>query len=254
MNVFRDCFTCLSAFTFLRFQRKENAPSYVRRVLAFFPFVGLICGFLFYLWALFCLGFHVSAAFFACGAVALPLLFTRGLHMRGFSKILYTFCNRNRKNDPQKNTPTPTMDAFSSLWAALFLLLCFGAWQEVFSVPAALLVIALQFVLSRAAAGLFPFLFLVLRRRNPLRVFRREKNKLLLFSLSLWGAATLIYMFFIHPLFAAACVVSNVLVFLLRLFSRKKCRRLEPAWLGCSIVLSEGLSLLLCALLCSILR
>lgn len=248
MNVFRDCLDCLPAFTILRFKRKKTDPP-SPYVLAFFPFAGILCGFVFYLWALFCLRLHISAGFFASAAIALPLLFTRGLHYRGFSKILYTFCNRNRRNDPQKNTPTPTLDAFSSLWATLFLFLCFGAWQEVYLTPAALLILALQFVLSRAAAGLFPFLFRAFRLRNPMRAFRLEKNKLLLSALFLWAAATITYMIFIHPLFAVACVTANALVFVLHMLLRKKRRSQESAWLGCSIVLSEGLSLMLCALL-----
>ena len=123
--------------------------------LCWFPLVGVVIGAVLYGWMALAQFLHMGPALFAAIALLIPIALSGGIHLDGFCDTcdaLSSHQSREKKLEILKDSHT---GAFAIICCGLYLLVFFGAWQEVEPVGPAALVLVLGPALSRSLSGLF---------------------------------------------------------------------------------------------------
>ena len=185
-----------------------------RRMLRFFPAVGLACGLALGGWYLLCLRLRAGDALFAAGATVLPFLITGGIHMDGFLDTVDALASHQSRERRLEILKDPHCGAFAVLWGVLWLLCWFALMWELYR-KALLLPLLPCFVLSRALSGLLALVLPSARQEGMLHFAaapaRSRTGVAVLACTALLSAAALL---FIHPrcgLWAIALALLTVL-------------------------------------------
>lgn len=153
MRLFRPLLAAFSTYSAIPMPRFDWDAEVSKRVLLWFPAVGLVCGGA--LWGWYALGraLNVDGTLCAAVAVCLPLLLTGGIHMDGYMDTVDAISShqpRERKLEIMKDSHC---GAFAVIYCGLWLLLYFGLLHALWE-GERLGVICPGFVLSRALSAL----------------------------------------------------------------------------------------------------
>lgn len=122
--------------------------------LIFFPFVGLVTGFLLVLLRALCGALDFSEAVFSPLAAALPLLVTGGFHFDGYLDTMDAVHSYGSREKKLEILSDPHIGAFALCWGIAWGLLSLAGYAAVYDEGRALVCMAAGFVLSRALSGI----------------------------------------------------------------------------------------------------
>ena len=153
MPIIKAICIALSTYSILPAPRFAWTEDAMRYSLSMLPLVGLLVGACLWAWHWLCLTLGVGQILFAAVATAIPIIITGGIHMDGFCDTvdaLASHQSRERKLSIMKDSHA---GAFAAIYGALYLLVCFALYTELFA-TAALAIASIGFTLSRALVAL----------------------------------------------------------------------------------------------------
>lgn len=153
MRFIESLCVALSTYSVIPVPHKVWTQGSTRYALCMFPAVGLLIGFAMWLWWVMSLALSISGVLFAAVAVAIPVLLTGGIHVDGFCDTVDALCSHRDRESKLQILKDPHIGAFALLYCALYLLVSFGVYVELYLTDA-LGVVCVGFVLSRAWSGL----------------------------------------------------------------------------------------------------
>ncbi len=161
----------------------------MRYAICCFPAVGLLCGGALYLWNQIAQWAGLGGILFAAVAACLPILLTGGIHMDGFMDTCDALAShqpRERKLEIMKDSHC---GAFAVLYCAVYVLLHFGLFHEVWEAGAVARYVP-AYVLSRILSALCAVTLPNARRAGMLCAFtegvqKRKATAILLVLLAL---------------------------------------------------------------------
>lgn len=202
MNIIKSCIIAVSMYSKIPMPQFEWEEKSMRYALAFFPLVGVIIGALqlalFYLWQKSGLAVPIYAAL----ATALPIAVTGGIHMDGYCDTIDALSAHQSKERRLAILKDANVGAFAVIWAALYFLLCYGAWgsaaQDMVHSERTVWLIAAGYMTSRALSGIAAVFFQNANKKGSLAAFSGPAGK---------GFVCIVLLF----MFAAASVLQAVL-------------------------------------------
>ncbi len=151
--LFKAFLTAISTYSVIPVRVKRWDDRALKYSLCFFPAVGLIIALVFAIWTLICHRLPVNGVMFAAVAVCIPLFVTGGIHMDGYMDTVDALSSRQSREKRLEILKDPNSGAFAVIWCAVYLLLCFGLYHELY-VNGRISVVLPVFVLSRALSAL----------------------------------------------------------------------------------------------------
>ena len=127
----------------------------MRYMLCFFPLVGVVIGALQLGWVKLAAMLEITPALFGAVAVLIPIIISGGIHMDGWIDTVDALSSRADTQKKRKILKDPHVGAFGVLGCALYLLLQWGLFQELYiRNPEMLLFVCAGYVLSRSSSAL----------------------------------------------------------------------------------------------------
>lgn len=215
MAIIKALCVALSTYSVLPAPRREWTEEHLRYALSALPAVGVVIGGALLLWHALCVQLAVSSLLFAAVATVLPLLITGGIHLDGFCDTVDALASHQPPARKLEIMKDPHPGAFAVMYCAAYLIVCLGLYAQVYG-TAAITVVSLLFVLSRALATLSALTIQNAREAGMLASFTRSaaKRTAILICLCialLCGAAMLA----LHLWAGVACLALCGLTFLL---------------------------------------
>lgn len=143
----------LSTYSVIPVPQFEWTDKNMKYAICFFPVVGLVCGLALYLWYRLCAALNISGVMFSAFAVSIPLLISGGIHMDGFMDTVDALSSHRERERKLEILKDPHCGAFAVAYCAIYLLLSFGLFYELYArncVPE----VCTMFVVSRALSAL----------------------------------------------------------------------------------------------------
>ena len=147
-----------------------------RYSLCFFPFIGIVVGALLIGWRFICDKLDIGQVLFAVVAAAVPVLVTGGIHLDGYCDVTDAVSSYASKERRLEILSDPRVGAFAVIYLALYLLLQFGFYTEVFTYRT-LLIIGIGFILSRALSAMAAITFKSAKKQGTLQSFVKPAHK-----------------------------------------------------------------------------
>ncbi len=153
MTLFRACLISFSIYSKVPVPQLEWRDEDMRYVLCFFPWIGAVIGGLAVLWGMLCTGLKLGPGLYGAVGTAIPLLVSGGFHVDGFMDTMdafHSYQNREKKLEILKD---PHIGAFSVIQIVVYYLIYLGAYTEIGSFRA-LVMVGAGYYLSRTLSGI----------------------------------------------------------------------------------------------------
>ncbi len=181
MSIIKACIIAVSMYSKIPMPQFAWDEKSMRYALAFFPLVGVVIGALqvalFFIWR----KSGLAASVYAALATALPVVVTGGIHMDGFCDTIDALSSHQSKERRLAILKDSNAGAFAVIWAALYFLLCYGAWgsvaQDMIYSERTVWLIAAGYVTSRAMSGLAAVFFQNANKKGSLAAFSGSAGK-----------------------------------------------------------------------------
>lgn len=199
MRLLDPLWIALSTYSVLPAPAPEWNEKNLRFSICFLPAVGAFLGL-----ALLALGalkrlIGMDNLLFAVFASVLPLLLTGGIHMDGFLDCADALASHQTREKKLMIMKDPHTGAFAVIYCGVYLLLSFGLYHTLVQ-GAALSVVSLSFILSRALAALSAFTLPNARKEGMLCAFTQHTHRrAAIFSMVLLALCVLVCMLFLSP-------------------------------------------------------
>lgn len=176
--------------------------------LCFFPLIGLIIGFVEYIWGAFCYAFQIGTVLYSAVSVIIPVIVTGGIHLDGFCDVLdakNSYADRERKLEIMKDS---RVGAFALIGLVSYFIIQFGLYSEISS-EHAFMSSGIIFIISRALSGIGAVTLKCAKKSGTLQGFSEPADrKITLVSLILIYAFCILFLIYIDML----CGISVFLV------------------------------------------
>ena len=172
-------FSLFSKLPVPQFAWKEEDMKYM---LLFFPFVGIVIGGVAYVWWLACNAFSIGSICFALVGTAIPVLLSGGIHADGYMDTMDALHSYQPKEKKLEICKDPHTGAFSVIWLFLYYLLYAGAYSELNSARA-LLLLGTGYWLSRILSALGSVCFPCAKKDGLIYLFSGQSDKAVVRSL-----------------------------------------------------------------------
>lgn len=176
-----------------------------------FPIVGLFCGGALFFWNLAAERWKLSGVLFAAVAACLPLWLTGGIHMDGYMDTIDALASHQPRERKLEILKDPNCGAFAVQFAAVYLLLSFALYYELF-LRNQILVCCPVYVLSRALSGFCAVIMPNARKKGMLCAYTEYTGKrtagVILLTESVLSASALL---FLSPVSGGAAVCAALL-------------------------------------------
>lgn len=190
---------------------KEN----MKYTFCFFPFIGVVIGFLSCLAAYAGDRFGFAPAFVTTVLVLIPVAVTGGIHVDGLldtSDALSSWQERERRLEILKDS---NAGAFAVITACVYFLAWYGAYSQLWQNKSAVLILAFGFVVSRCFSGISVMTFPKARKDGTVAEFSRKAEELTVRNvLIVYLVILLAVMVWIQPVMGIAAFAAAALVFL----------------------------------------
>lgn len=153
MSVLKSCVIAFSMYSKIPMPQFTWEEKDMKYVMAFFPLVGAVIGFVSWFWSLFCQEFGVGKILFAAVGVVIPLFLSGGIHIDGFMDTMDAFHSYQEKERKLEILKDSHIGAFSVICLTMYYLLYVGVYSELQG-KEAFLVVAAGFYLSRILSGI----------------------------------------------------------------------------------------------------
>lgn len=145
--------TAFSMYTILPVPPAKWSRESMRYALCFFPLAGVAVMLPALLWQYVASRRGIFSGLFAAVATLLPLIISGGIHMDGFLDTVDALSSHAPSDKKLEIMSDPHMGAFGVLGCAVYLLLSFGLWSQVYATPRLMLFPTVGYVLSRSLSG-----------------------------------------------------------------------------------------------------
>ncbi|MCR4892626.1 MAG: adenosylcobinamide-GDP ribazoletransferase [Lachnospiraceae bacterium] len=212
MFIIKAILIAISMYSALPMPQFEWSEKPMRYAIAFFPFVGIVTGGLFYLWFLLCGSFGIPDAVRTGVAAALPVLVTGGIHIDGFmdtTDALRSYQSREKRLDILKD---PHIGAFAVIGVLTYFILLLSGLSVLNMTDATIL--AGGFVLARSFSGLSVATFRNAKGEGSLYAFSSGLSKrVTIFILLTELVLSSVFMIWVNPLRGGVAVAVALCVF-----------------------------------------
>jgi len=238
-----------SMFSIIPVPNMEFTGQSLRYALCFFPLIGAVIGAASWGWLAICGRFGVSPALYAAVMCALPVVVSGGIHMDGFIDTCDAVFSRRGPAERLAILKDPHVGAFGAAACALYFILQFGLWSQIYAAPRFAAAALCGFAVSRVFAGLCIVYFPLARDAGLARLFGGGAGK----KPVIWAGALIIILIFAWILtmniwlaaaLAAACAL--LLPWFAR-FSKKAFGGVTGDLAGCLVQLTELMITGVCA-------
>ncbi|TCL42295.1 adenosylcobinamide-GDP ribazoletransferase [Harryflintia acetispora] len=212
---FETIAVAFSMYSALPMPHVEWKERNLRYVMCAFPLVGVLLGGLEYGWFLLARSIDAGVLLYAAVAAALPVLVTGGIHLDGFCDTVDALSSHGEREKKLSILKDPHIGAFGVMGCALWLLVCFGLYGELYRHTAGLVELCFLFLLSRILSGLSVVAFRCAKDSGLVHAFqsgaaRRNAGAILSAMLILTAAG----MLWCSPLYGAICLLAALAIFL----------------------------------------
>lgn len=148
-NSFKIAFSMYSKIPMPKTEWNEKNMRYA---MCFFPLIGIVIGVFMYLWCYLCNRFGFGMILQLAGYLVIPVIITGGIHLDGFidtQDALSSYQSQERKLEILKDSH---IGAFALISCIVYFIIMTGIWSELNQ--GTILILILQFVMSRALSGL----------------------------------------------------------------------------------------------------
>ena len=187
-----------------------------------FPFVGLIIAGIIYA-LIYCFYiFGLSPVFFSAIAVAVSVIITGGLHLDGFCDTSDALSSNRDREEKLRILKDPNVGAFAVIYTVIVLLLQFGAWVQIFSLPQYWLQALIGFIISRILISIAVVSFPCARNSGLASVFAGYASKVLVRNILLtYMIISFLGLVYLQPI-SGMFIIAYVLVSFLWFYSMVK--------------------------------
>ncbi len=186
----------------------------MRYAMCFFPFVGAVIGFLYYLWFNISLVLDINDIFRSAIYVVIPVLVTGGIHVDGFVDTMDAYNSYQSVERKLEILKDSHIGAFALISSITYFIINFGAVSEISSLNS-VMIIALGFMLSRAFSALAIVKFKSAKDSGLARTFKdSSQKKTVAITMIFYIALISLIMIYIDFYEGAGAVVVAVLTFI----------------------------------------
>lgn len=173
LKSFCSAFLMYSAIPVPQVAWKEENRRYA---LCFFPFIGVVIGFLLMVWYHICRLLDAGPLLFAAICAAIPVLVTGGIHLDGFCDVCDATASCGTKDKLLAIMSDPHIGSFAAIKLGVYLMVQAGLFARIDSLEL-MAVCSLCFVQSRALSGLAAVTFKSVKGDGALQHFARPAHK-----------------------------------------------------------------------------
>lgn len=148
----------------------------MRYAMCFFPLVGSVIGFLYYLWFNISLALNINDILRSAIYVVIPILVTGGIHVDGFVDTMDAYNSYQSIERKLEILKDSHIGAFALISFITYFIINFGAVSEISSLNS-IMIIALGFMLSRAFSALAVVKFKSAKNNGLARTFKDSSQK-----------------------------------------------------------------------------
>lgn len=148
----------------------------MRYAMCFFPLVGSVIGFLYYLWFNISLALNINDILRSAIYVVIPILVTGGIHVDGFVDTMDAYNSYQSIERKLEILKDSHIGAFALISCITYFIINFGAVSEISSLNS-IMIIALGFMLSRAFSALAVVKFKSAKNNGLARTFKDSSQK-----------------------------------------------------------------------------
>lgn len=132
MAYFRALLAAFSLYSTIPMPHFNWDDKATENAICFFPFVGVVLGGIYIAWCHVARAIGTGAVLFAAAAVSLPIFLTGGIHLDGFIDTVDAISSHRDRERRLQIMKDPNCGAFAVIYCGAYLLLCFGAYHELF--------------------------------------------------------------------------------------------------------------------------
>lgn len=209
-NSFKIAFSMYSKIPMMKTEwTKEN----MKYSMCFLPLIGAVIGGLMILWSFITESLGIGTVLKSAVFVVIPVLITGGIHLDGFLDTVDALNSFQPKEKKLEILKDPHTGAFAIIGAAVYFVLSFGVWSEIYG--KATFILAIGFILSRALSGLSIVTFKLAKNTGLAATFsdaaKKDKVKITMF---LYIVASFVAMLIIDLELGAVCILAALAVFI----------------------------------------
>lgn len=212
MNLIGALIVAFSMYSRIPMPRMEWTKERMRYMFCFFPLIGAVIGALMVLWLEYGECLTGDGNFRTAVLILIPVLVTGGIHMDGFldtSDAISSYKPVEEKLEILKDSHS---GAFAILMGICYFVLYFGVYSEVS--PAAMQILAIGFVLSRALSGFSVVTFKKAKNSGLVHSFSDAAQKRTVgITMVCYTAACLLLMIAAGGICGLVCFLAALLVF-----------------------------------------
>ena len=232
MHVLKAAAIAFSMYSKIPVPQFEWREKDLRYMLCFFPLVGVAIGACEFLWLWLCDVYHAGNIFRTAVFCVIPVLITGGIHADGFMDVADALSSHKSREKKLEILKDPHIGAFAVIMFAVLAALFAGAFSQT-SNGAAIYVVIIGFVFSRALSGFGAVTFKKARRDGTLYTFadaakasdgeskpgRAPSVRLILFSECI---ACALLMIAVSPVYGSVAAAAAFLTVVYYYFKTKK--------------------------------
>lgn len=206
MTVFKSLISAFAMYSRIPMPKIEWKEENHRYSLCFFPLIGAVIGWLYFLWFFICDQLNIS--FFLKGAVsmALPLLVTGGIHADGFSDVTDAKACLGDRAKKLEVMADPHIGSFAVILSAVYFILQAAVFSEVRNYSTAA-IIALCFVMSRAFSGIAAVTMKCAKKEGTLQSFSEPAHRSVTLAILIAVCASSYFLMLAADIWAGAAVL-----------------------------------------------
>lgn len=238
--IFASAVMAFAMFSVIPMPRVEWKKENMRYMLCCLPLIGILIGFVLWLWLRLSNSLEFGNFLYAAGLTLLPLFLSGGIHFDGFCDTvdaLSSHASPERKREILKDSRA---GAFAVIFAAAYILLYAALASETSRTDSAVLLIGLHHVLARVTGALASVVLAPSGTTGMLATFHDAAQKRAAVILIVWAILCAAALVWLSPVSGAVSVVLAALCFLyIRRMSAKEFGGMSGDLAGYLITLAE---------------
>ena len=215
MRLWSSFLIAFSMYSRIPMPKADWKPENMRYSMCFFPLIGAVCGAFLAVWVMVCSVFSIGTILFSAVTSLIGIFITGGIHLDGFCDTIDALSSHRGKEEKLAILKDSHIGAFAVMGCVCYLLLSFGLWTELKVEFSSVLVIAVEFIVSRALSGLSVVCFPRAKTSGTLSAFSEasEKRKVV-WCLSVYLVFCSVLVLGVAPILGLVALFTSLVVFL----------------------------------------
>ncbi len=246
MGLVKSFLLCFSIFTTIPVPNIKWEEKYMKNMLFFLPFIGIVLGIVEYAVFIVSVKYDLSSILYAAFSTTLIILFTGGIHLDGYADTVDAVSCHGDMEKRKMILQDAHTGAFALIYTVIYILLVFAAFENMYK-ELELIMLITAFTISRIVVLILIFYTKPAAQSGLLYNFVKNNNKKVLIIYSMVFLSVLLF-FYTYSMDSFSGVgllfILILLTFYLRLYFNKTFGGISGDLAGFSICLYEAVSLL----------